>query len=137
MTRASNAAEDVSRTVDQAKRPAPFGAPNVFVLVVVDGDDPAGVHRILRTETVVGRGDEVHLSIEDEQVSKVHCRIRVEGSVCTIVDPGSRNGTSLNGRRLQKDVAQRLRHLDEIQIGGHKFLLLAGRFRGTPKAVPA
>ena len=123
--------------MDQQARPAPFGAPNVFVLVVVEGNDPAGVHRIVRTETILGRGDEAHLSIDDDQVSKVHCRVRVEGSVCTIVDPGSRNGTSLNGRRLQKDVAQRLRNLDEIEIGSHRFLLLAGRFRATPKAVPA
>jgi pSer/pThr/pTyr-binding forkhead associated (FHA) protein len=74
--------------------------------------------------------------IEDDLVSKVHCKVRVDGAVCTIVDVGSRNGTSVNGRRLSKDVAQRLRNLDEIEVGSHRLMLLAGRFRGTPKNCP-
>jgi pSer/pThr/pTyr-binding forkhead associated (FHA) protein len=135
MAPAESAAADVSSTVDHQARPAPFGAPNVFVLVVIQGEDPAMVHRIVRPETVLGRGEEVHFAIDDEKVSKAHCSIRVEGPVCTIVDLGSRNGTSVNGRRLAPQVAQRLRHLDEIEVGGHRLLLLSGRFRGTPKNV--
>ena len=44
-----------------------------------------------------------------------------------------RNGTTVNGRRLNAEVAQRLRHLDEVEIGKHRFFLLAGRYRDTPK----
>jgi len=128
---------DVSETADERGRPAPFGAPHVFVLVMVEGDDASAVHRIVRSETILGRGEEAHLAIEDELVSKVHCRIRVDGPVCMIVDPGSRNGTSVNGRRLPRDVAQRVRNLDEIEVGSHRLMLLAGRFRGTPKNSPA
>jgi pSer/pThr/pTyr-binding forkhead associated (FHA) protein len=126
----------VSETVDEKERPAPFGAPNVFVLVAVQGDDNTLVHRIVRPETTLGRGEEAHVVVVDELVSKVHCRIRVDGPVCTIVDPGSRNGTSVNGRRLARDVAQRLKNLDEIEIGNHRLMLLTGRFRGTPKNAP-
>ncbi|HZM68904.1 MAG TPA: FHA domain-containing protein [Candidatus Cryosericum sp.] len=136
MMKSREATADISETVDERERPAPFGAPHVFVLVMVAGDDATAVHRIIRQDTVLGRGVEAHLVIEDDLVSKVHCRIRVDGSVCTIVDPGSRNGTSVNGRRLSKDVAQRLRNLDEIEIGGHRLMLLTGRFRGTPKDCP-
>jgi pSer/pThr/pTyr-binding forkhead associated (FHA) protein len=137
MAMARGAATDVSETIDQKERPEPFGAPHVYVLVVTNGDDPTAIHRIVRQETIIGRGEGAHFIIEDDQVSKAHCRIRVDGSVCTIFDLGSRNGTSLNGRRLAKDSGQRLRHLDEIEVGSHKLLLLAGRFRATPKAVPA
>lgn len=136
MAPARQAAADVSETVDERGRPAPFGAPHVFVLVMVEGDDVTVVHRIVRPETILGRGEEAHLVIDDELVSKVHCRIRVDGPLCTIVDPGSRNGTSVNGRRLPRDVAQRLRNLDEIEVGSHRLMLLAGRFRGTPKNAP-
>jgi len=137
MTRASSAAEALAETANRTKREAPFGAPYAFVLVTVNGDDPAAVYRLIRAETVVGRGDEGHIAIEEEQVSRVHCKIKVEGSVCTIVDVGSRNGTSVNGRRLAANVAQRLRNLDEIEIGSHRLLLLSGRFRGQTKPVPA
>lgn len=130
MAHAERAADAASRTADGRRRQAPFGAPYVFVLLVIDGDDASVVHRIVRPTTIVGRGEESHFAIEDEQVSKVHCTIRVEGPVCTIVDSGSRNGTSVNGRRLAPKVAQRLRNLDELKIGTHRLVLLSGRFRG-------
>jgi pSer/pThr/pTyr-binding forkhead associated (FHA) protein len=125
--------EQASRTADLHPRQGPFGAPHVFVLLVIEGEDPSVVHRIIRPETVLGRGEDCHFAISDEQVSKVHCRIRVEGSVCTIVDPGSRNGTFVNGRRLAPGVGQRLRSLDEIEIGSHRLLLLSGKFRNQQK----
>ncbi len=133
MAPAESAAEAATRTANGTPRQAPFGAPCVFVLLVIEGDDVSVVHRIVRPETVVGRGEESHFAIGDEKVSKVHCKIRVEGPVCTIVDPGSRNGTSVNGRRLAPNVAQRLRNLDEIEIGSHRLLLLSGRFRAQKK----
>ena len=129
MAQQGNAAAIAGKTVDRVKRQPPFGAPHVFVLAVIDGDDANIAHRIIQTDTVIGRGDDVDLFIDDEQISKAHCKIRVEGSVCTIVDLGSRNGTSVNGRRLAEGVMQRLRSLDEIEIGSHHLFLLAGRFR--------
>ena len=124
---------DDSTAVGKARRQGPFGAPHVFVLAVIGGNDTARSHRIVRTETVLGRDREADFVIDDEQISKMHCKIRVEGAVCTIVDLGSRNGTSVNGRRLNAEVAQRLRHLDEIEIGKHRFFILAGRYRDNPK----
>ena len=61
-------------------------------------------------------------------VSTNHCAIRVDGPVCTIRDLESLNGTRYNGRPLKPGVAQRLRHLDQIQIGNTHLLLLMGRF---------
>lgn len=133
MGREEPASEAASRTVGRKVRQAPFGAPHVFVLAVVDGDNTCAVHRLVRSETVIGRGEGAQFLIHDDQISKAHCKIRVEGSVCTIVDLGSRNGTLVNGRPLARDVALRLRHLDEVEIGGHRLFLLAGRYRDTPR----
>jgi pSer/pThr/pTyr-binding forkhead associated (FHA) protein len=128
--------EDVaSRTADRSRRKPPFGAPHVFVLAVVDGDDAKASYRIVSSETVIGRDQECDIPIPDEQISKVHCRIRVEGPVATIVDAGSRNGTCVNGRRLVPNVAQRLKSLDEIEVGSHRLLLITGRSRAKPKPV--
>jgi len=110
----------------------PFGAPHVFVLAVVDGEDPHGVHRIDRPETVFGR-EGADVVIEDDEISKRHCLVRVDGPVCTLTDLGSLNGTKLNGRPMRDGVAQRLRHLDEIQVGTTRLFLLVGKFRSTPK----
>ncbi len=126
--------EDVtSRTADRTRRKPPFGAPHVFVLAMVDGEDSDATHRLVKSETTLGRDSECDFPIPDDQVSKIHCRIRVEGSVATIVDAGSRNGTCVNGRRLLPNVAQRLKALDEIEVGSHRLLLITGRFRGKPK----
>jgi hypothetical protein len=129
------APDDLASTADGTRRAVPFGAPHIFVLAIVDGDDPTAAHRLTRAETILGRGDEAHINIEDEKVSRAHCRIKVEGSVCTLYDSGSRNGTSVNGRKVPPNTGQRLRHLDEIEIGSHRYVLLTGRFRETPKAL--
>ena len=129
------APSDMSSTADGTRRAVPFGAPHIFVLAIVDGDDPTAAHRLTRPETILGRGDEAHVNIEDEKVSRAHCRIKVEGSVCTLFDNGSRNGTSVNGRKVAPNTGLRLRHLDEIEIGSHRYVLLTGRFRETPKAI--
>lgn len=123
------AAETAKRKACKAR----FGAPHVFVLTVIDGDAPSDAFRLDGPETVIGRGAPARIRVEDDQVSKQHSLIRVEGSVCTLRDLGSLNGTFLNGRRIQAGLAQRLRHLDEIQVGETRLLLLAGRFRPPPR----
>jgi len=118
-----------ARTAEREQPRPPFGTPHVFVLVLVDGTGPRDLHRIAQRETVIGRGEEAQLSLEDSLVSKRHCAIRVDGSVCSIADLGSLNGTVLNDRALREGAAQRLRHLDELRIGNTRILFLAGRFR--------
>ena len=115
-------------TAEQTPPKLPFGAPHVFVLAVIGGTDKTAVLRLTQSKTVIGRGGDAQISLEDEEVSKRHCLMRVEGSVCTLVDLGSLNGTTLNGRVL-KGVSRRVKHMDEIQIGGTRMLFLSGRFR--------
>jgi pSer/pThr/pTyr-binding forkhead associated (FHA) protein len=119
-------------TVEHHTPRPPFGAPHVFVLVVIDGANPHGVHRIDRAETVLGR-EGADVLIEDDEISKRHCLIRADGPVCTLTDLGSLNGTMLNGRPMREGVAQRLRHLDEIQLGTTRLFMLVGKFRFQPK----
>jgi len=115
-------------TEHHVAKPA-FGAPHVFVLAVIDGEDPDRVHRIVRTETVIGRDDAADVVVEDDQVSGRHCLVRTDGPVCTLTDLGSLNGTLLNGRPLREGVAQRVRHLDVIQVGTTCLFVLTGKFR--------
>ena len=116
-------------TAEREVRKPPFGAPHVLVLAEIEGSDPRRVYRIAQPETVLGRGETADIEIDDEGISKQHCSIRVSGSVFSIVDLGSLNGTIVNARPLRPDVIQRLRSLDEIRIGETRLLFLSGRFK--------
>jgi pSer/pThr/pTyr-binding forkhead associated (FHA) protein len=120
------------KTAERPTRREPFAAPHVFVLAVVDGADVTAVHRIAQAETVIGRGDGADFQVDDDQVSTRHCLIRIEGPVCTLVELGSLNGTHVNARRVPSRTAERLRHLDTLQVGGTRILLLSGRFAERP-----
>jgi pSer/pThr/pTyr-binding forkhead associated (FHA) protein len=108
----------------------PFAAPRVFVLAAMAGPDPQRVHRIDRPETIVGRGEDADLRLEDDEVSQRHCLLRVDGGRCHLVDLESRNGTIVNSRPLPAPRSERLRHLDEIQLGRTRFVFLAAICKG-------
>ncbi len=117
-----------SATAKQIPPQRPFGAPHVYVLAVVEGPVRHGVHRITASETVIGRGEDAGFLLDDSEVSKRHCVVRVDGPTCFVSDLESLNGTQLNGRVVRPGVSQRLRHLDEIRVGGTRLLFLSGRF---------
>lgn len=119
-------------TLERVARKSPFAAPRVYVLAVIDGEAPDAVHRIVKAETVVGRDEDADFRLDDEQVSGKHCLIRVDGPVCTLVELGSLNGTRVNFRRVPADSALRLRHLDVIELGNTRLMLLTGRFAERP-----
>ena len=109
--------------------PPVFGSPYVIALAVIAGPAPATIHRISRPETVVGRGVRADYVIEDNEVSSTHFSIEVSGTVCTLVDMGARNGTLLNGKPMKTSSRERLKPLDEIQIGKTRLLFTMNRFR--------
>lgn len=63
---------------------------------------------------VIGRGRGADVQLTDTTVSRRHAVIRVGQGQCYIQDPGSSNGTYVNGRRIK---AQALRDGDRITIG--------------------
>jgi pSer/pThr/pTyr-binding forkhead associated (FHA) protein len=118
-----------SKTAERAVRKPPFGAPHVYALASISGGDNTRIWRIVQADTVIGRGEQADIDVDDAEASKRHCMIRVNGPVCTVIDLGSLNGTLLNARILRARVAQRIRNLDEIQIGGTRLVFLGGRYR--------
>ena len=121
-----------SKTAERVRNPPAFATPHVFILTVIEGRKPNVVYRVVQHDTVIGRGDEADFTIDDEEISKQHCTLRVDGPVCTLTDKGSLNGTNVNGRRLPAGVGRRIRHLDEIQVGETHLMLLAGCSKHRP-----
>lgn len=84
-------------------------------LEVTLGERPAWRFTIERDSLVIGRSRDVDLVLDADGVSRKHARITRAGQQSlSIVDLGAKNGTFLNGERI--DVAA-LHHGDRIQIG--------------------
>ena len=62
---------------------------------------PERVVLLTRPVTVVGRGVDADLRLEDTGVSRAHAELRLEGSTVRVVDLQSTNGTVLNGRKVR------------------------------------
>ncbi len=72
----------------------------------------------------VGRGRECQLVLDDPLVSRRHAVLFVDGGRVTVEDLGSRNGTLVNGARIEAAVM--LEEGDRLTIGVHQLTLVAG-----------
>lgn len=66
-------------------------------------------------DTVLGREPSAGVYIDHPSVSRRHARISIESQGAMLQDLGSRNGTFLNGRRI--DGPAKIRHHDIIGLG--------------------
>lgn len=66
-------------------------------------------------ENLLGRAPDVAVTIDSTRASRRHARIVVTGDRVTLEDLGSKNGTLLNGRRI--DAPTPLRDGDTIEVG--------------------
>lgn len=109
-----------------------------MVLHIIFGELEIQVEEI-RDEFIIGRRDTVdHYAPELDLtslggyqmgLSRRHARIRRDDQHLLVTDLDSRNGTFINGQRLQPDRPQLLRDGDELQLGRMR-LQLAFRRRG-------
>lgn len=71
----------------------------------------------------IGRSREADIPLLDDKVSRVHCGIRLSDGEFYLKDLKSRNGTFVNGQRVEDTV--KLKAGDRIQIGSTVFVLEA------------
>ena len=82
------------------------------VRITVDG---AKGHAFAKAQSVVaGRDDGCDLQVDDDRVSREHCRFVIDPPHLAVRDLGSRNGTRVNGRRITE---RELVDGDEVRIG--------------------
>ncbi len=77
------------------------------------GDD--GDHPLIQGPNIIGRTTDADICVDSTEVSRCHARVTVQGTTATIEDLGSKNGTYLNGERLERPAL--LTNGDEIWIG--------------------
>jgi len=96
-----------------------------------------GDHPLNQGANVIGRTADADICIDRTEVSRCHARIVVAGTTATIEDLGSKNGTYLNGKRLEQPAL--LTNGDEIWIGrsvARLRFLVEGEPTMTEKTVP-
>jgi hypothetical protein len=83
-------------------------------LELVTGSETGRIIRLTPPSLVIGRGADADLRLSDTGVSRRHAELHVDPDDVTLVDLGSTNGTSVNGRRVDR---ARLRDGDRISLG--------------------
>lgn len=97
----------------------------------VSAGNASGTTVEVEEELEIGRAAEgVGRLAEDVEISRRHARIAQSGSGYTVEDLGSRNGTFLNGHRIEK--AEMLGVGDEIQVGNTTLIVQVGAIPDAP-----
>ena len=69
----------------------------------------------------IGRAREADIPLLDDKVSRIHCGIRLSAGEFYLKDLKSRNGTYVNGQRVEDTI--KLKVGDRIQVGSTVFVL--------------
>ena len=112
------APETVKLNVDEVRESIARAQRKQAALVVLQGSESEiGTHVMLDRAVTIGRDPKTELPLQDEGISRRHCRIAFdkEKAPFFIEDLGSTNGTLLNGKRLQ--AAKKLEAGDRIYLG--------------------
>ena len=85
-------------------------------LVVVRGANVGETFPVISPDMVIGRGAGADLRVNDDGVSRFHCKLHFQENGFVIQDLGSRNGTYCNGEKVLPGMRP-LVEGDRLQIG--------------------
>jgi pSer/pThr/pTyr-binding forkhead associated (FHA) protein len=101
-------------------------------LKVLRGASEGKEIEIRGSQFLIGRSEECNLRANSDAISRKHCEIRIVGPEVRVRDLGSRNGTFVNGNKL--DGPQIVDMGDQLRIGPLEFLVtVTDRVRGPAK----
>jgi len=91
-------------------------------LLVISGVAIGRCFKLSKPETIVGRGDDADILIDDGGISRHHAKLKVTSNKAFVVeDLGSKNGTFFKGQRVQQIL---LHDGDRFQVGSSTILKL-------------
>src|SRR5215470_4031506 len=91
-------------------------------LLVISGVAIGRSFKLSKPETIVGRGDDADILIDDGGISRHHAKLKVTSNKAFVVeDLGSKNGTFFDGQRIQQIL---LHDGDRFQVGSSTILKL-------------
>jgi predicted Zn finger-like uncharacterized protein len=81
---------------------APLATNRRYSLAVIMGANAGQIYTVTKPRTVLGRGTESDVQLQDSEVSRRHAMLEIRGDEAMVVDLGSTNGTYVDGVRIQK-----------------------------------
>lgn len=91
-------------------------------LRVANGAQEGKLIKVKHDKFLIGRSDECHLRPKSESISRRHCAIVQKKGKILLVDLKSRNGTEVNGKKVDPSKAKILKNEDHIKIGKLEFV---------------
>jgi predicted component of type VI protein secretion system len=88
-------------------------------LIVLAGAKQGTEIPLKKDQFIIGRAKECNLRAGSEAISRRHCAIMRRNGQVTVRDLGSRNGTHVNEKRIEKEVP--LSAGDELRVGPLRF----------------
>ncbi len=99
-------------------QPEPGGRDRAY-LIVLSGTNVGEMFKIGERDLVLGRGEGADVTVIDDGVSRRHASIRIIDGETWVQDAGSKNGTFVNGEKVERC---HLHDGDKIQIGSTTIL---------------
>lgn len=90
-------------------------------LAIIEGPDAGKVYRIDKPKVVIGRSG-ADLVLNDAETSRAHAALEIRDSLMLLQDLGSRNGTLVEGSKIEGQVE--LSNQSEFQIGSTVLMLI-------------
>lgn len=97
-----------------------------LILRIFKSNQLVGVKQFDQDQIVIGHNAEVHLDLDSDQISPIHCLIELRDNGYYICDLGSHSGTFKNGQAILDEM---ISSGDEISAGPFKIAF----FIGVPK----
>lgn len=88
--------------------------------VRLDEATPASGFELSDLPIVAGRSDQADWVLDDRWVSRLHCRIEMNGDGLFLIDLASKHGTFVNGEKITRSALQQG---DRVSIGLCTFVL--------------
>ena len=108
--------EDTTATAEEGLHERAAPSRNRPCLTVLTGQATGHVFKLSPGgPMVIGRAHNAAVRLIDDGVSRHHVRLRLETDQLWVDDLGSRNGTFVNGQRIEASVA--MREGDKLQVG--------------------
>jgi len=101
-----------------------------FTLRIESGDRQGEEIPLPEGTLVVGRRPESDLALKDASVSGRHAELRVHGGEVEVVDLGSKNGTRVDGHKIEN---ANLSHGESVLFGNVRLVLRDAQFGAGPK----
>src|ERR1700760_2165793 len=107
-------------------------APRAFLVITIDDGGSRVIDLPEGVDVTFGRSRGATITLDSEKVSRMHARVRRTGDAIEVQDLGSRNGTRVNGDKIEGP--RRVEHGDEIQ--GGSILPVVGVASGLRRSSP-